>query len=80
VVEDFRVDGIIPLAHVGGELKHGEEVTPQVSCSLKMAFAILEDKSIPYRWQLKEVTNCMILIPPKWTSVSSVPFISVRRL
>ena len=41
-----------------GELKHGEEVTPQVSCSLDMAFAILEDKSIPERWQLKEVTNC----------------------
>jgi len=23
-----------------------------------MAFVILEDKSIPDRWQLKEVTNC----------------------
>jgi len=54
----FRVGGIIPLAHVGGELRHGEKVTPQVSCSLDMAFAILEDKSIPDRWQLKEVTNC----------------------
>ena len=58
MVEDFRVGGIIPLAHVGGELKHGEEGTPQVSCSLDMALAILEDKSITDRWQLKEVINC----------------------
>ena len=40
VVEDFRVGDIIPLAHVGGELKHCEERTPQVSCFLDMALAI----------------------------------------